>query len=455
VRGGARPCAAPGGPVQPSRRALNLLSVTFADSGSGAAQVAWTLFTGYRRHGHRSWLAVNQMRRRDPDLRYLHGLPDRPARNPAAPPPRTPAERLKARQAGEDSLDYPGTWDLLDLVDRPVDILHLHAFAGGYFDLRALPWLSQRCRVVITVHDEWAFTGHCMYSFDCRRWEAGCGECPDLGIPHTLAADDSAANLARKAEIYRCSRYWVATPCRWMEERVRRSILGARAVEIRTVSQGVDLSLFSPGDRAQARDRLGLPQDRIIVGMVAANLRSSPFKDLENALAALRLVGAEAPALPLLVLAVGAEGPPQTIGTVEVRPVGIVTDPDRLAAHYQAMDLFLHPARQENMPVVFAEAQACGIPVVATAVGGTAEAVSSLWPLPGGGVEVATESDATGILVPPGAPRPLADALLRLAGEPALRRRLGANAAARAASLFDADATIAAYLDWFGEIADE
>lgn len=435
-----------------SRRSLNILSVNFTDSGNGAANVAWALFAGYREQGHRSWLAVNQMKRRDVDLRYLHGL-DRPARNPLAPSPRSPAERLRAQQAGEDSLDYPSSWDLLDLVDQRVDILHLHAFAGGYFDLRALPWLSQHCRVIITVHDEWAFTGHCMYSFDCRRWEHGCGACPDLGIPHALMADGSAANLARKAGIYRQSRYRVAAPCRWMAERVQRSVLGQHAAEVRTILQGVDQTLFTPGVARQARERLGLPLDRLIVGMVAANLRGSPFKDLNNALAALELVTATHHAQPILILAIGADGPPLHIGAIEVRPMGIVRDPAALALHYQAMDVFLHPARQDNMPVVLAEAQSCGVPVLATAVGGTAEAVSSLWPLPN--IPAGADDEATGILVPPMAPRPMADALNRLLRDPDLRRRLGANAQTRAQRLFAAQATVNAYLDWFLEMLDE
>jgi glycosyltransferase involved in cell wall biosynthesis len=95
---------------------------------------------------------------------------------------------------------------------------------------------------------------------------------------------------------------------------------------------------------------------------------------------------------------------------------------DRIAAHYAAADVFCLPSFGEGVPVVLMEAMASGVPVVATAVGGVPELV---------------EHGVTGLLAPPGRADALADALMRLAGDADLRRRLAAAGRARVEEEFD------------------
>lgn len=102
-----------------------------------------------------------------------------------------------------------------------------------------------------------------------------------------------------------------------------------------------------------------------------------------------------------------------------VRVAGVVP-PEEVGARYAAADAFVLPSAFEGYPTALAEALWFGLPVVATAVGGVPDLVSS-------GVE--------GILVPPGRPRPLAAALRRLRNDPAQRRRMAAAAAVRGQAL--------------------
>jgi glycosyltransferase involved in cell wall biosynthesis len=97
-------------------------------------------------------------------------------------------------------------------------------------------------------------------------------------------------------------------------------------------------------------------------------------------------------------------------------------------------DVFVLSSRSEGFPVSILEAMAAGLPVVATDVGGVAEAVVH---------------DETGHLVPPGEPRALAEALERLVADPDLRRRLGESGRARALRLFDVPRYRAAHLDLY------
>jgi len=87
-------------------------------------------------------------------------------------------------------------------------------------------------------------------------------------------------------------------------------------------------------------------------------------------------------------------------------------------------DVFVLPSRQEGLPVTLMEATSTGTAIVASAVGGVPQVISD-------GVD--------GLLVPPGDPRALADAVERVVTDPDLRRRLG-EGAARRSDMFDVGA---------------
>src|SRR5262245_59012697 len=109
-------------------------------------------------------------------------------------------------RCGYEDFNFPASWHLLDLPPERPDILHCHNLHGSYFDLRALPWLSQQVPVVLTLHDAWLLSGHCAHSFDCQRWQTGCGQCPDLAIPPAIRRDATAYNWRRKRDVYTKSR---------------------------------------------------------------------------------------------------------------------------------------------------------------------------------------------------------------------------------------------------------
>ena len=88
---------------------------------------------------------------------------------------------------------------------------------------------------------------------------------------------------------------------------------------------------------------------------------------------------------------------------------------------WQRATLAVLTSESEGMPVSLMEAAACGVPAVATAVGGIPELVAH---------------EVTGLLTPPGNPQLLADALERLLGDPTLAARLGAAARHRVQSYF-------------------
>lgn len=411
------------------RRRLRILQVSTSDRRGGAEGIARSLRESYREEGHASWLAAGHPSGDDPETIELLAARARLA-------------SAADRALGREELRFPATRRLLELAPERPDVLHCHNLHGWYFDLRRLPELSAEVPVVLTLHDAWLLSGHCAHSFDCDRWRTGCGHCPDLSIYPALGRDGTAGNWRRKQAIYRRSRLRVATPSRWLMERVGASMLGPAAVERRVIPNGIDLAAFTPGDRAAARASLGLPQDAPILVFAASGIVDNQWKDWRTLRAALGLVAARRAArhvaAPVLV-ALGEDRPPERIEGGEVRFLPFQADPARVAATYRAADVYVHATRADTFPTTVLEALACGVPVVASAVGGIPEQVRDGGPEP------------TGALVPGGDAEALARALEALLDDPARRRRMGEAAAADARARFDARRMARDYLDWFEE----
>ena len=358
-----------------------------------------------------------------------------------------------ADRRGREVFDFPGTSRIPRLPPEPPDLVHLHNLHGRYFDLRQLAPMSRRLPVVMTLHDEWTFTGHCAYALHGDRWRTGCGSCPDLDVYPAIRRDGTRANLQAKAEIYARSRLHVSTPSQWLMDRARDSVLARGVVDWRVIHNGVDRSLFRPGDRLEARAGLDIPAEPFVLLFTANLARRSPFKDWDTVSEAAERVAAAVEGRPVLCLALGDEGPTRRLPNGELRFVPYRADLAEVASFYRAADVYLHAAKAENFPTTVLEAMATGLPVVATAVGGIPEQVRSLDGAPGGWTGTADGQDAaTGVLVAPGDAAGMAEATVAILRDDATRRRLGANGAADAADRFDLERQLDETVAWYREI---
>jgi glycosyltransferase involved in cell wall biosynthesis len=160
--------------------------------------------------------------------------------------------------------------------------------------------------------------------------------------------------------------------------------LGFPADRIVKIPGGVDTERFVPAsDKAGLRRELGLPQDRQILFSVR---RLAPRMGLDRLIQAMPEIRAHCPDACLVI---GGKGPEearlrQLIQTLNLEPhvrlLGFIPT-DKLAAHYQAADLFVLPTLAlEGFGLVTAEALACGLPVIGTPVGATPEILTPLDP---------------------------------------------------------------------------
>lgn len=441
-------------------RRLKILQINTSDLGGGAEQVAWGLFSGYRSRGQDSRLAVGNKHLKDPAIFQIPRIPLSPPWGPlcwgihrrlGAYEDRIPGLRLWRywlqvlaagwpgiqRELGYEDFDFPGSHRLMQISRWRPDIIHGHNLHSNYFDLRLLARLSRQFPVVMTLHDAWLLSGHCAHSLDCSRWRTGCGQCPDLNIYPAILHDGTGHNWRRKRNIYQRSRLFVATPSRWLMERVKASMLSTAIVAARVIPNGVNLSIFRPQCRGGARDKLGLPRDAHILLFSSAHVPVNPFKDFDTVEQALKIVAANGDGKRIIFIALGADTPSEQVGQLEIRFIPYQQDPNWVACYYNAADVYVHAAKADTFPNVILEAMACGIPVVATAVGGIPEQILH---------------GITGYLTPPGDPLPIANYVSQLLDNDDQRHQMGKQAVAEVQHFFDLEKQIDAYLDWYREI---
>jgi glycosyltransferase involved in cell wall biosynthesis len=327
------------------------------------------------------------------------------------------------------------------VIDTHVNLIHAHNLHGagtGFFDLRALPELGRRVPVVLTLHDAWLLAGHCAHSFDCDRWERGCGRCPYLSVPEMIRRDGSVANFALKQHVFeRCS-LRIAAPSQWLMDRAQRSLLGSAIAGARVIPNGIDLECFHPGDKLAERRRLDLDENTHIILCVGNTLAKNTWRDFESALAATRQVARRQKGKTLL-LGLGEGGAGIVEEKFELRLLPHRADSGAVAAFLRAADVYLHSSRADTFPTVILEAMACGLPVVATAVGGIPEQVVD---------------GETGVLVEPGNVSALAQSLSALLDDHERGRRFGKAATLRASRDFGLDLMVDRYIDWYHELID-
>lgn len=401
------------------------------DWAGGAARAAWRTFEAVQRAGvggcfHAMYRSVDDPRvvaGRGPLLRIL-------------PRARAHLDKLPLRlHRRRQRLPFSTGWWPSRELESPgptgsgsAAVAHLHWVGDGFLSIREIGAFEGP--LVWTLHDLWPVTGGCHYPGGCRRFETACGRCPQLGSrrEQDLASRLHALKRARFGPLPAV----VVSPSRWLAEELRAcAVFEQAAVEV--IPNPVDTERYRPGDRAEARRRLGLaPGSRVVLFGAAADLRDrrKGFADLERALQRLVAEGAwEDPALVVF----GASGDvPSLEGAITVKALGRIASEDDLASVYNAADVFVVPSDEDNLPNTLLEAQACGIPCVAYDAGGIGDAVSD---------------GRTGLLVARGDVDGLAAAIGRLLGDGGLRAAFGEAARRRATQTFSYARIGAAYLD--------
>lgn len=256
-------------------------------------------------------------------------------------------------------------------IFRQCDVLHLNNLHGNYFSLFALPELTSLKPTIWTLHDEFAVTGHCAFTYDCNNWLNGCNSCSNLDEYPGITKDTSSFLYETKKKIYESSKFTVLCYSKWMKDRLEKNILKDK--DIRFIYNGIDENIFKPYDKIESRRELGLPLDKKIMMFCSNGASADKQKGGKYLTEAYELLKDRE---DLFFIALGNEK--RELKTDNFLNIEYIYDENTMAKYYSASDLFIFPTLAETFGLVVAEALSCGLPVITFNTGPMPELVEHM-----------------------------------------------------------------------------
>ncbi len=251
------------------------------------------------------------------------------------------------------------------------DVIQLHNIHGFVLQVELLfAYLKEAKKPVVwTLHDGWAYTGHCaFYDYTgCRGFERGCKECKEYQkvYPYALFRNRTEQNYIRKRAVFTgVQNLTVVTPSRWLANEVKRSFL--KEYPVKVIPNGVDQEVFVPLE-GTLREQLRLMGKFVILGVANVWERRkglSYFMELAGRLPEdmqIILIGLSKRQLQKL--------PKNVMGIRRTASAG------ELAEYYSMADVFVNVTLEDNFPTTNLEALSCGTPVITFATGGSPESL--------------------------------------------------------------------------------
>lgn len=248
------------------------------------------------------------------------------------------------------------------------DVVQLHNIHDHYLNYRLLfEYLNKTdIKVVWTLHDCWAFTGHCFHfvTKNCDKWKNGCFECPLKNEYPKTFLDRSKKHWLLKKELFAgCKNLTIVPVSDWLANFVKESFLKEKRIHV--IKNGVDLNIFKP------TTSLYLSEPNRKFKILAVSSVWYPDKG-ELDIYKLREMLSE-DQFEITIVGLSAEQhkelPKGIIGIQRTQNL------QELVQLYSNADVLINPTYADTFPTVNLEALACGTPVITYRTGGSPEAI--------------------------------------------------------------------------------
>ena len=289
------------------------------------------------------------------------------------------ANKFSRRNLFQVDIANTGT-DVTNLPEfQQADIIHLHWMNQGFLSLSDSERIIDSGKpIVITMHDMWYFTGICHYSGNCNRYKEECHNCPLL-TEGGWGKDIATKVFRKKQELYKKTKLTFVGCSRWIASLASESALTV-GHKIISIPNAIDTNLFRPMDRDAARHACNLPTDKLLI-LFGSQRITDERKGFKYLVEACEIIKKKHPHLASKIGIVVVGGDSNKVASLlplPVYPVSYVKDEHDMVELYNAVDIYVTPSLQDNLPNTIVEAMSCGVPCVGFNIGGIPEMIDHL-----------------------------------------------------------------------------
>lgn len=262
---------------------------------------------------------------------------------------------------------------------KQADVIHLHWVNQGMLSLKIIQKIQQSGKPIVwTMHDMWPCTGICHHARECTNFYTECNHCPYLyggGSNNDL----STRTFRKKMKLYKSSPIIFVTCSNWLRQQTQKSALLTGQTVI-TIPNPININLFRPHDKKEARTKCMLPAEGKLMLFGSVKV-SDKRKGIDYLIESCKILDEKYPQLKEQLSLVVFGNQSQTLEhTLPFRifSMNFINNDHDLVNLYNAVDLYVTPSLEENLPNTIMEAMACGVPCVGFNVGGIPEMIDHL-----------------------------------------------------------------------------
>lgn len=255
---------------------------------------------------------------------------------------------------------------------RVPDLVNLH-----WVSAETISWndiVQIKAPIVWTMHDMWALTGGCHYTYGCEKYLTHCGACPQLNS--SKEKDLSYKIFEKKKKVLAKKNITIVASSQWLYDCFKKSPL-FKDLPIHLGPNPIDTTVFKPVNKAVARKILNLPENKKLILFMAFSATTDSRKGIQFFPDMLKsLESSYHPADVELVIVGASHNTSDVVTNFKYNFFGNLSDDWSLALLYSACDVLIAPSMQENLSNAVMEALSCETPVVAFNIGGMPDMIT-------------------------------------------------------------------------------
>lgn len=256
---------------------------------------------------------------------------------------------------------------------KDADVIHIHWINQGFLSLSDINKISGLGKPIIwTMHDMWPFTSVCHYAGDCNEYHNKCIKCNML---------DSNCLVQRtfdnKFKLYSNTNMTFVGCSNWISNLAKSSSL-IKDKPIFSVPNTIDINKFKRIDKKEAKRKVGFDINKTHILFISQKV-TDERKGVMYFVEAMNIIKSNYPekSKNIEVVMLGKNSNQiQLQIPFKTHAIGYVSDEKKIIDIYNAIDVYVTPSMQDNLPNTIMEAMACGVPCVGFNIGGVPELIN-------------------------------------------------------------------------------